>query len=284
MWWGRQYDEHATEWTDLFDQDTSEKAYEEDVQVTGFGLAPIKREGKGVMYDSETQGFVSRYTNIAYALGYIVTHEELKDNLYEVVSKRRSQANAFSMRQTIENVGAAIYNRAFDTNYTGGDGCCLCYATHPSVAGSWSNALTAAADISEAALEDLCIMIYGATNDKGMKINLIPQSLHVHRNDWFEANRILKSVLQNDTAVNAVNVLRALGVFPKGIKMNHYFTDSDAIFIRTNAPRGMIAYEREVMPLQQDNDFDTMSAKAFSYERRSFGWTDPRAVYGSAGA
>lgn len=283
-WWGRTYDEHKPEWPDLFDTESSERAYEEDVQLTGFGLAPVKREGKGVFYDSETQGFLTRYTHVAIALGYIVTHEELEDNLYAEVSKRRAQANAFSMRQTKEIIGANVYNRAFDSNYVGGDGVCMCSASHPSAAGLWSNALTPAADISHAAIEDLCIMIYGATNDKGLKISLIADSLHIHRNDFFEANRILQSVLQNDTATNAVNVLRALNMFPKGIKMNHYFSDPDAWFIRTNAPRGMIHYDREKMPLAQDNDFDTMNAKAFSYERYSFGWTDPRSNYGSSGA
>ena len=283
-WWGRKYAEHREEFPDLFDTDTSDKAYEEDVQVTGFGLAPQKSEGGSVSYDSESQGFVSRYTHVAYALGYIVTQEELDDNLYEVVSKRRSQALAFSMRQTRENVGANIYNRAFDSNYTGGDAKELLATDHPSLAGDWQNELTTAADLSEASLEDLLILIMQAKNDRGLKISLMGQSLILPPALVYEGNRILKSTLQNDTANNAVNALKATNALPGGIKVNHYLTDSDAWFVRTNAPRGMIHYTRTMKELEQDNDFDTGNAKAKMYQRYAFGWTDPRGLYGSAGA
>jgi hypothetical protein len=283
-WWGRTYKEHKEEYPDLFDLDTSERSYEEDVQVTGFGLAPVKPEGGSISYDSETQGYVTRYTHVAYALGYICTYEELRDNLYEVVSKRRAGANAFSMRQTKENVHANVYNRAFDSAYTYGDGKELLATDHPSLAGDWSIELSPAADLSEAALEDMCIQIMGFTNTRGLKINLMPKALIVPRQLWFEANRILKSTLQNDTALNAVNVLRATNAIPGGIKVNHYLTDQDAWFMRTNAPRGMIRYQREEISFDKDNDFDTKNAKAASYERYSAGASDPRGIVGSAGA
>lgn len=283
-WWGRTYDEHKKEYPDLFDIEGSRQNYEEDVQVTGFGLAPIKAQGASVSYDSETQGFTTRYTHVAYALGYICTYEEIKDNLYEVVSKRRAQANAFSMRQTKEIVAANVYNRAFNSSYVGGDGKELLATDHPSSAGTWSNELATAADLSESSLEDLLIQIMTATNDKGLKISLMPKSLHIHPNEWFNANRILKSVLQNDSANNAVNVLKATNAIPEGIKMNHYFTDTDAWFVRTNAPRGMIMYQRDSYRLKQDNDFDTDNAKSKAYDRYSVGWTDPRALFGSPGA
>lgn len=283
-WWGRTYNEHKTEYTDLFDMDTSRQNYEEDVLVTGFGLAPVKPQSVSVSYDTESQGYVSRYTHVVYGLGYIVSREELEDNLYAVVSKRRAQALAFSMRQTKENVAANVYNRAFDSNYVGGDGQELICTDHPTKSGNQSNQLTVASDISESAIEDQIIQIMGATNDRGLKISLMPQSLHVHRSDWFEANRILKSVLQNDTAINATNVLRATNAIPKGIMVNHYFSDSDAWFIRTNAPRGMIMYQRRPIEFTQDNDFDTENAKAKNTERYSVGWTDWRSVFGSPGA
>jgi len=282
-WWGRVYDEHKVEYTDLFDMDTSRQNYEEDVQVTGFGLAPVKPQGMGVEYDSETQGYIKRYTHVVYALGYIVTREELEDNLYVVVSKRRAQALAFSMRQTKENIAAQIYNRAF-TAGTGGDGSYLCVDDHASKSGDQSNLLAAASDLNEAAIEDMIIQIMGANNDRGLKISLMPKSLHVHRSDWFEANRILKSVLQNDTANNALNVLKSTNALPGGIKVNHYFSDSDAWFIRTNAPRGMIGYQRRPIEFTQDNDFDTENAKAKNTERYVFGWTDWRGVWGTPGA
>lgn len=283
-WWGRTYDEHKKECADLFDVEGSKKNYEEDVQLTGFGLAPVKPQGSAVSYDTETQGFVTRYTHVAYALGYIVTYEEMKDCLYAMVSKRRSQANAFSMRQTKEIVAANVYNRAENSSYVGGDGVELLSSLHPSTAGTWANELATPADLSEASLEDLLIMIMTALNDKGHKISLMPKSLHIHPNNWFEANRILKSTLQNDTADNALNVLKSVNAIPGGIKMNHYFTDTDAWFVRTNAPRGMVMFQRDSYGLRQDNDFDTDNAKSKAYDRYSLGWTDPRGLFGSGGA
>ena len=283
-WWGRQYDEHQEEFVDLFDADTSTKNYEEDVQVTGFGMAPVKAEGASVQYDSETQGITSRYTHVAYALGYIVTREELDDNMYEVVSKRRAQALAFSMRQTKETVAANVYNRAFTAAYSGGDGKELLATDHPTLSGDQSNELATAADFSEASLEDLIIQIMGVTNERGLKISLMPRCLIVPRQTWFEANRVLKSTLQNDTANNAINALKATNALPEGIKVNHYLSDQDAWFVRTNAPRGMLHYQRTPIEFTQDNDFDTENAKAKNYERYSFGWTDFRGLYGSPGA
>jgi len=283
-WWGRKYDEHPVEYTDLFEVTTSKKNYEIDAQVTGFGLAPRKPQGRSVHYDSEVQGIETKYLHVTYGLGYVVTREELEDDLYVEVSKRRAEALAFSMRQTKENVAAQVYNRCATAGYVGGDGSVLLVTTHPTKAGSQSNILDPAADISEAAIEDLIIQIMKATNDRGLKISLMPQSLHVHPNDWFEANRILKSTLQNNTANNAINVLKSTNALPKGIKVNHYFADTDAWFIRTNAPRGMMMFQRRAVDFTQDNDFDSENAKAKSTERYSVGWSDPRGLYGSVGA
>jgi hypothetical protein len=282
-WWGRSYSEHPEEYVDLFDKETSDKAYEEDVEITGFGLAPVKAQGTSINYDTESQGAVTRYTHVAYALGYVVTFEELRDDLYEVVSKRRAKQLAFSMRQTKENVGANVFNRAFSSSFTGGDGVSMINSAHPTTAGNQSNVLTTAADLSEAGIEDLTIQIMQAQNSKGLRISLMPQSLHVPVQGYYEANRILKSVLQNDTSNNAINVLKAVNVFPKGIKMNHYFTSATAWFIRTNAPAGLKMYERDSIMFDQDNDFDTKNAKAACYERYSMGWSDWRGVYGTPG-
>lgn len=283
--WGQVYNAHETEYTDLYDVDDSSRAYEEDVQITGFGLASVKPEGDGIAYDSEVQGPVSRYTHIAYALGYKVTFEELNDNLYETVSMRRAKANAFSINQTVENIAASIYNDAFTGSvFLHADGQALCSTAHVNTTGgTYSNALSPAADLSEASLEDMCIQIMGATNDRGLLINIMPQSLHVPRQEWFNANRILKSALQADTANNNVNVLKMTNAFPKGIKMNHYFTSSHAWFVRTNCPNGMTFYWRNRPMFEQDNDFDTKNAKAATYMRLSAGCTDPRAIYGSNG-
>ena len=282
-WWGRSYSEHTPEYPDLFEIDTSDKAYEEEPEITGFGLAPVKPQGQQIFYDTEVQGPVSRFTHVAYALGYIVTFEELRDDLYEVVSKRRAQQLAFSMRQTKENILAAVYNQGFNTAYSGADGTSLFSATHPTLSGNQSNLLTTAADLSETAVEDLVIQIMQMTNNRGLKISGLPQSLNVPPQLLFEANRIYHSVLQNDTANNAINVLRATGTFPKGIKVNHYFSSATAWFIRTNIPRGLQYFERDKISFDQDNDFDTKNAKAACYERYSASWADWRGAFGTPG-
>lgn len=283
--WGQVYDQREKEYVDLYEIKTSDKAYEQGVQITPFGLAPVKSQGAGVTYDGEVQGAVTTYQHIAYALGYIVTFEELRDNQYKEVATRRAEANAFSMAQTVENVGAFIYNNAFSTTYfTTGDGAALISTLHVNATGgNFSNALSPAADLSEASLEDLTIQIMGAQNDTGLLINIMPESLHVSRNEWFNANRILQSVLQADSANNNINVLKATNVFPKGIKLNHYFTSAHPWFVRTNCPNGMTMFWRDEPMFDQDNEFDTKNAKAASYMRFSVGCTDPRGVYGSNG-
>jgi len=281
--WGQVYDAHAKEYSDLYEEEDSDKAYEEDVQITGFGLAPVKPQGQALSYDSEVQGPVTRYTHIAYALGYIVTYEELRDNLYEQVSMRRAKANAFSINQTIENVAAFLYNNAFSTTYfTTGDGVALVSTAHVNTTGgTYSNELSPSADLSEAALEDMCIQIMGTQSDRGLLISIMPESLHIPRQEWFNANRILKSVLQSDTANNNINVLKATNAFPKGIKMNHFFTSSSYWFVRTNCPNGMQMFWRDRPEFDQDNDFDTKNAKAATYMRFSVGCTDPRGIFAS---
>ena len=283
--WGQVYAEHTTEYTDLYDIEDSTMAYEEDVQITGFGLAPVKAEGASVSYDSEVQGFISRYTHIAYALGYKVTYEELQDNLYEVISMRRAKANAFSIAQTIENVGASLYNDAFTGSvFLNADGQPMISTAHPNTTGgTYSNRLSPDADLSEASLEDITIQIMGFQNDRGLNINIMPRSLHIARQEWYNANRIMKSVLQSGTANNDINVLKATNAFPGGIKMNHYFSAPHAWFVRTNCPNGMQFFWRCRPEFDQDNDFDTKNAKAATYLRFSVGQTDPRSLAGSNG-
>lgn len=283
--WGQIYNEHAKEYDDLYNELDSDKAYEQDVEVTGFGLAPVKAQGAPTQYDSEIQGIVTTYTHVAYSLGYIVTYEELRDNLYEEVSMRRAKANAFSINQTIENVAAFLYNNAFSTTYyTTADNAALVSTSHVNATGgTYSNALSPAADLSEAALEDLTIQIMGTQNDRGLLINIMPESLHIPRQEYYNANRILKSVLQSNTANNNINVLKAVNAFPKGIKLNHYFTAPHAWFIRTNCPNGMQMFWRDRPMFDQDNDFDTKNAKAATYMRFSVGASDPRGIFGSNG-
>ena len=282
--WGTEYVEHPQEWSDLFDAEDSQMHYEEDVLMPGFGLAPVKAEGASIQYDSTSQGFTSRYTHVAYGLGFIVTREAIDDNQYEKKALGSTRDLAFSFRQTKENVAANVYNRAFNPAFVGGDGKELLATDHPNQVGTWSNELGTPADLSEAAIEDLCIQIMNATNDRGLKVSLMPKSLIVPTSLVFEAQRILKSTGQSGTANNDLNALKSMGVFPQGAKANHYLADTDAWFVRTNAPRGMKMFQRVAAELAQDNDFDTSNLKYKGYERYSFGWTDPRGLYGSAGA
>jgi len=286
QWWGQTYDEHQVEYTDLFDSETSSMNYEEDVQLTGFGLVPQKPEGAGTQYDSEVQGFTTRYTHVAYALGYIVTKEELDDNLYEQVSRKRAAALAMSFRQTKENVAANVYNRAFSGSYVGGDSVSLANTAHPNTSGgTWANRPTVDVDLSEAALEDAIIAIMGLQNDRGLLINIMPKTLIIPRQQVFNAQRILHSSYQTGNANNDINVIKSGNYIPGGFKVNHYLTSPNAWFIRNTIPgkTGMKYYERIGMQFDQDNDFDTMNAKAKGYERYSFGWSDPRAIWGVNG-
>lgn len=284
-WFGKGYEEHQVEYTDLFESHTTNRAFEEDVYVSGFGLAKVKPEGQAIQYDAEEQAFVTRYQPVVFGLGFIITREIFEDDMYDVVGKRRAKGLAFSMRQTKENVAANVYNRAFNSSYTGGDGKELCATDHPNWAGgTWANELTTAADLSEAALEQACIDIMNFTNDRGLRIAVKPKSLHIPPDLVFEADRILNSNGRVGSSDNDLNALKSMGKFPGGIKVNHYFTDTDAWFIRTNVPDGMKHFQRRAVSFDIDNDFDTENAKYKATERYVFGWSDPRSLFGSPGA
>lgn len=283
-WYGKSYGEFEVEYTKLFDKFTSTRNFEEDVGVSSFGLAIQKAEGSPISYDSERQGFTTRYSHLVFALGFIITREIMEDDQYDVVGQKKAQGLAYSMRQTKEVIGANVYNRAFSSSYTGGDGVALLSASHPNVAGgTWSNLIGTASDLSEAALEQAVIDIAGFTNDRGLKIAVRPQSLVIPWQLAFEANRILKSQGRVGTDNNDINALNSLGLF-KDVIVNHYLTDTDAWFIRTNVQNGMKYFERRADQFEMDNDFDTENAKFKATSRWSVGWTDPRGLYGSAGA
>jgi len=280
--WG-EYTDHPMEYRELFDTVSSDKAYEEDQLIPGLGLAPIKTEGGATSYDTLAQGITTRYTHVAYSLGFIVTHEAMKDNQYKSKALKAMRMLTRSFRQTKETVAANVFNRAHTPGYTGGDGQILCVTTHPTLAGNQSNRLTTAADFSEAAVEDMCILISNMVDERGLRIAAMPRSLHIPTALQFEAARVLKSALQSNSANNDINALRSLGLFPKGASINHYFDDADAFFIRTDIPDGMKHFEREAPDFDQDNDFDTKNLKYKGYERYSFGWTDFRGVVSNGG-
>lgn len=284
-WYGKAYNEYPEEYKALFNTYSSSRNFEEDVGMSGFGMAAVKPQGQPVNYDDSKQGFTTRYTHVVYGIGFVITREAREDDLYDVVSQRGAESLAFSMRQTKETIAANVYNRAFNSSYTGGDGVELLATNHPNVSGgTWANEPTTAVDISEASLEQACLDIAAFTNDRGLKIALRPQKIIIHPDQEFELARILKAVGRPGTDTNDINALKELGKFSGGYVINHYLTDSDAWFIQTNAPHGMKHFERRKDEFTMDNDWDTENAKFKATARYSFGWTDPRALYGSPGA
>jgi hypothetical protein len=282
-WYGKTYNEFKPEYPALFTTHKSRKAFEEDVGYSGFGLAQIKGEGAGVAYDSMKQGFITRYAHVEYALGFVITRNAVEDDLYDVVGERKASSLAMSMRQTKETVAGNVFNRAFNSSYTGGDGKEMCATDHPNVAGgTWANELATAADISEAALEQVCIDLGKYTNDRGLKIAVRPTKLVIPTDLEFEAGKIMKTEYEVGTANNTVNLVRSK--FPAGMAVNHYLTDTDAWFVLTDVQHGMKHFERRADDFASDNDFDTDNAKYKATARYSFGWTDPRGVFGSPGA
>lgn len=282
-WFGMKYNEYETEFDKIFTKYTSDRQWEEDVGTSGFGLLSVKPEGSAITYDSAKQGFTTRYTHIVYASGFVITREMYEDDQYDVIGQRKASSLAMSSRQTKEFIAANILNRAFNTSYTYGDGKAAIVSDHPNIAGgTWSNVIATAADISEAALEQAYIDIAGLTTDRGLKIALKPQSIIVPKELDFEVNKILKTEYEVGTNNNTVNVIK--GRFPGGVTLNHWLTDTDAWFIKTNAEQGLKYFERRGDEFTMDNDWDTENAKFKVTGRYSFGLTDPRAIYGSAGA
>lgn len=290
-WYGKAYNEYSTEYNKLFDTFKSTKQFEEDVGISSFGLAVVKPEGSPISFDSERQAFITRYQHVVYALGFVITREIMEDDQYAVVGQRKAQGLAYSMRQTKEIVAANVYNRAFNTSYVGGDGSTLiasaagtASASHPLFAGGTAtNGPSTWADLSEAALEQAVIDIAGFTNDRGLLIAVKPKTLIIPRQLMFEAKRILGSDGRVGTDNNDLNAIKNMGLIPETV-VNHYLTDADAWFIRTDVPHGMKHFERRGDAFDMDNDWDTENAKYKATARYSFGWTDWRGIYGSQGA
>jgi len=269
----------------LFEKNTSDKAYEEDVGLSSFGLAAVKTEGAPITYDTERQGFTSRYNHVVYALGFIITREIYEDDQYGKVGAQKAKALARSMRQTKEIVGAGVYNNAFaGSGKLGGDGKTMIAADHLNVAGgTFSNRIGTDSDLSEAALEQAVIDIAGFRDDRGLLIAARPEKLVIPYQLQFETKRILGADGRVGTDLNDPNAIKEMGIF-NNVVTNHYLTDSDAWFILTTVKDGVKYFERRGDQFEMDNDFDTENAKFKATARYAFGWSDPRAIYGSPGA
>lgn len=278
-WYGLQYDQFPVEWPEIFDKRNGDQYQEKMVEATGFGLVPQKGEGSAIQYDTDGQGSVTNVTYTAYALGFMVTEEELEDNLYAEVGARRAGMLAFSHRTTEEIVHANVLVRGFSTAYPGGDGQPLFSSAHPTLGGPQSNIPATAADFSEASLEDMIKRIASATNARGLQIPIIPEKLIVSTNDMFNVTRVLNSQLRTGTNNNDVNAVKAMGMIPGGAVVNHYLGGTNAWFLKTNVQEGLTSWWRVEPSLQKDNDFDTGNAKAKSRSRYAPSWGDWRTMW-----
>jgi hypothetical protein len=281
---GLEYKNYEQEHTQIYSIETSDRAFEEEVMESGFAEAPVKTEGAGVAYDQAQEVYTARYTHETIALAFSLTEEAVEDNLYDRLSGRYTKALARSMAQTKQIKAAAVLNGAFTTSI-GGDGVALCATNHPTLTGpNLSNTLAVAADLSETSLEQALIDIAAFTDERGLKIAVQGLKLILPKELQFTGDRILKSTLRVGTADNDINAIRNMGMVPQGYTVNHFLTDPDAWFIKTDAPNGMKMFERVSLKTGFEGDFDTGNVRYKARERYSFGFSDPRGLFGCPGA
>ena len=282
---GLEYARYENEHTEIFITESSDRAFEEEVILSGFGAAPTKSEGSSVTFDDAQEVYTARYTNETIALAFSLTEEAVEDNLYDRLSARYTRALARSMAHTKQVKAAAILNNAFDSTYTGGDGLELISTAHVLANGNtFANEPTTAADLNETSLENGLIDVSNFTDERGLKIALRGMKLVVPAQLQFIAERLLKSELRPATADNDINAVRSLGMVPQGYTVNHFLTDTDAWFMLTDAPNGLKHFQRTPIRTAMQGDFDTGNVRYKARERYVFGWSDPRGIYGSPGA
>jgi hypothetical protein len=285
---GLEYDQYQQEYTEIFSIEDSQKAFEEEVLIMGFGSAPTKSEGQGVVFDNSSESYTARYTHDTIALAFALTEEAVEDNLYDSLGKRYTKALARSMANTKEVKGANVLNNAFSTSFTGGDGQPLIATAHPLAGGGTAaNRATAMADLNETSLEDALIDISTFTDDRGLTISVNASKLVVPPQLVFVADRILNSTLRSGTSDNDVNAIKNTGVLPGGYTVNHYLTDPDAFFLLTSVTdqgEGLKMFQRTGMETNMEPDFSTGNIRYKARERYSFGFSNWRGIYGSQGA
>lgn len=279
---GMEYNTYDGEHAEIYDTEGSERSFEEEVKLSGFGQAPVKTEGAGIAYDDAQEAWVARYNHETIAMAFSITEEAMEDNLYASLSARYTKALARAMAYTKQVKAAYPLNQGFSA-YTTGDGVSLFNASHPLVSGG-TNSNTVAADLNETALENAAISISQWTDERGLLIAARPMKLIVPPALMFVAKRILDSELRVGTADNDLNAMRELGTIPQGYRVNHYLTDTNAWFLKTDVPNGAKHFERVAMQTGMDGDFDTGNVRYKARERYSFGFSDPLAMYGSSGS
>lgn len=282
---GMEYGRYENQHSEIYTTESSDRAFEEEVMLSGFGAAPVKQEGSGVSFDDANESFTARYNHETIALAFAITEEAVEDNLYDRISARYTRALARSMAHTKQVKAAAVLNNAFDSSVTGGDGKELCATDHPLInGGTFANEPSTAADLNETSLEDALISIAGFVDERGLKIALRGTKLIIPRQLQFTAERLMSSVLRTATSDNDVNAIRSMGMLPQGYTVNDFLTDTDAFFIMTDTPRGFLHFERTPLSTNMEADFDTGNMRYKARERYSFGFSDPRCVFGSPGA
>ena len=280
---GMEYSRYENEHAEIFDQETSDRAFEEEVMLVGFGEAAVKQEGSAVQFDTAQESFTARYTHETVALAFSLTEEAVEDNLYDTLSARYTKSLARSMAYTKQQKAANILNNAFAT--AGGDGVSLVNTAHPTaLGGTFSNRSATDADLNETSLEQAMIDIAGFIDERGLKVAMQGRKLILPVNIQFVADRILNSTLRVGTADNDINAMRNMGMLPDGYVVNHYLSDTDAYFIKTDAPNGFKHFVRAALATGMEGDFDTGNMRYKARERYSFGFSDPRCVYGSQGS
>lgn len=278
------YSAYPQQWTEIFEKHTSDKAYEIEVEIKMLGLAAIKAEGAPTTYDNMGQRYITNYVHRYVSIGFIITRQAIKDNLYQAKFPMQGKALKDSMLQTKEVLGASILNNGFDTNFPIGDGQPLFSTDHPIDNGTVANTFTVQADLNETSLQDAIVGVQRFKDAAGKRIMIKQQKLIVPTPLQWQAERLLKSEFRTATANNDVNAIYTTGAVPKGYRVNQFLTDDDAWFLLTDAPNGFKHYEREAMETDVYTDFDTDNLKAKALERYSFGCTDFRAGWGSQGA
>jgi len=281
---GLEYKNYANEHAEIFDTENSDRAFEEEVMLSGFANASVKPEGNSVNYDAAQETFTARYTHETLALAFSITEEAIEDNLYDRLASRYTKALARSMANSKQVKAANVLNNAFNSSFTGGDGVELCSAVHPIVAGTFKNELTTAADLNETSLEQSLIDIAAMTDERGLKIAAKGMKMIIPSALQFTAERLMKSSLRTGTADNDTNALVSMGMIPQGYAVNHYLTDTNAFFIKTDVPNGLKHFVRAPMKTAMEGDFETGNVRYKARERYSFGFSDPRGIFGSPGA
>ena len=282
--YGLEYEKYENEHAEIYETETSDRSFEEEVKLSGFGAAPVKAEGAAISYDNAQEHYTARYNHETVAMGFSITEEAMEDNLYDSLSARYTKALARAMAYTKQTKAAALLNTGF-TTFNSGDGVTLFATNHPTVGGGTNaNKLAVNADLNETSLEQAVIDIAAFTDERGLLIAARPRKLIVPPALMFVATRLLQTELRTGTADNDTNALRSNGSIPEGYRVNHYLTDTDAFFITTDIPNGMKHFERTTMATSMDGDFDTGNVRYKARERYSFGVSDPLGIFGSPGA